>query len=278
MDEEFGPSGRTAKASGCLGGGRRARPALPAKRRCRPAPTFACYAATSLGRRKERVLPSGPDAPKKSKASVGGAFAGGIPLLKGVAFSAIGAVLGAVVWALVAVVTQLEIGWIAWAIGAAAGGGMAAGVDDKSDGTVPGIIAAFMSLGGIVLGKILIVVWVLFPLLAGNPDDFAYKREVLAGIMANEALEKRGIDPDTATDAQIEHEVDLATQSLEGVSDEEIDQRFADAVEAIQLRAQAVAARATESGATGTASPKRRYRSAAGRFSGRDRYRRTSGG
>jgi hypothetical protein len=182
-----------------------------------------------------------PDAPekKKKKRSGGGAFAGSGPLLKGVAFSTVGAVLGAIVWAIVAVITQREFGWIAIAVGGAAGGGMAAGADDRSDGTIPGIIAAFLSLGGIVLGKILIVVWVVFPLLAaGGIDDVEIKRAVLAGAMATDALEKQGINPDAATDEQLEREQEIAMQAIAQLSDEEVNRRYEETLAAIRQKAE----------------------------------------
>jgi hypothetical protein len=89
-------------------------------------------------------------------------------LARGAAVSGLGALLGAVVWAIVAVVTHHEIGWIAWGVGAVAGGGMALGCDNSSDGTIPGIIAAFMALVGITLGKLFVLLWLIGPAL-GNP-------------------------------------------------------------------------------------------------------------
>ncbi len=127
---------------------------------------------------------------------------------------------------MIAVAINREIGWVAWGIGMAAGGGMAAGYHDKSDGTVPGILAAFIALGGIVMGKVFILVWVLYPLLTGDMEDFAFKREAVAGRMAATALEQRGIDLET-NDAEYEKEYRQAMQTLADESDEEIDRRFA---------------------------------------------------
>jgi hypothetical protein len=151
--------------------------------------------------------------------------------------------LGAVVWSLVAVFTQREFGWIAIAVGGAAGGGMAAGCNEKVSGAVPGVIACAMSLGGIVLGKILIIVWVLLPLLTGDIEGFGFKREVLAGQMAHDSLKKQGIDPQKADEALIEKETNIAMQSLEGLSDEEIDQRFQTMIEEAEAKADAEEAR-----------------------------------
>jgi hypothetical protein len=181
-----------------------------------------------------------PDAAKKSKTFGGGVLAAS--LVRGIAISGVGAVLGAVVWAIVAVFTEHEFVWIAWAVGGAAGGGMAAGCDEKSRGMVPGVVAAGLSLAGIVLGKLLILVWFLYPLIAGHPEDFAFKREALAGHMAAQALQEQGIDAENASEAQFEKEQQAAAQSLEGLSDEEIDRRFEEMIVAIQLQAQVAAA------------------------------------
>jgi hypothetical protein len=46
---------------------------------------------------------------------------------------------------------------------------MSLGYDDNSaDGFIPGVLAALVALGGIVLGKIFIVVCVIFPMLAAD--------------------------------------------------------------------------------------------------------------
>ena len=74
---------------------------------------------------------------------------------RGALYSAIGALLGAGVWAGVAVATNYEIGWIAWGLGALAGAGMALGHDDK-DGTAAGITAAGISIAGILAAKFFI--------------------------------------------------------------------------------------------------------------------------
>jgi hypothetical protein len=175
---------------------------------------------------KKRSEPNGDEAPKKKKKKRAAGERSNLALLgRGIALSAAGAFVGAIAWAFVAVLTHREIGWIAWGVGAAAGAGMSAGYDDKSDGTIPGILAAFIALGGIVLGKVFILVWVLYPLLAGNPDDFAFQREAVAGNMAEKVLQERGIDSE-ADEAAFDQEYNKAYESLAEVSDEEISRRF----------------------------------------------------
>jgi hypothetical protein len=135
--------------------------------------------------------------------------------------------LGAIVWAIIAIATNHEIGWVAWGIGAAAGGGMSLGYDDNSaDGFIPGVLAALVALGGIVLGKIFIVVWVIFPMLAADgADEVPLMREIVAGNMAAVALQERRIAP-AANEVAWDQEFSKAMSSLETVSDDEIEQRF----------------------------------------------------
>jgi predicted Zn finger-like uncharacterized protein len=87
---------------------------------------------------------SSSTAKKKSSAST---------LMKGTLFSFIGAMIGAGIWMAIIVGTGLESGYIAWGLGAAAGIGMALGHEDD-DGTTAGIIAAVMSIVGILAGKL----------------------------------------------------------------------------------------------------------------------------
>ena len=51
---------------------------------------------------------------------------------------------------------------------------------------MPGIIAAFMSLGGIALGKVLILVWFMIHAIDRRPTSrmtSQFKRQVVAAIM-----------------------------------------------------------------------------------------------
>lgn len=168
---------------------------------------------------------------KKKKASLlSGEFGG---LLRGTALSAVGAVLGAIMWAVVAVLIHREIGWIAWGVGAAAGGGMSIGYDDKGDGTVPGLIAAVMSLCGILLGKVLIVVWLILPLLnQEEPEELPFARLTVADKMAQDALAAKGLTKETATPAQLSDEHNAAMGKLANLSPEEIDEKFLEIVKA----------------------------------------------
>jgi hypothetical protein len=223
LDEEIGPTQPKQPVAPVSG------PTMPCPSCAAPMPQTAALCVKcgyDVATGKTRVTQR-PDeaAQKKKKKREAGESSGMLLLARGIALSSVGALLGAVVWALVAVATHREIGWIAWAVGAAAGGGMSLGYDDKSDGTVPGILAAFIALGGIVMGKVFILVWVLYPLLTGNLEDFAFQREAVAGNMATKALEQRGVDPD-ADELAFQQEYDKSLRSLAAVSDEEIERRF----------------------------------------------------
>jgi hypothetical protein len=80
-----------------------------------------------------------------------------VSLLRGTALSFVFARVDAIIWAVVAWLTQREFGFIAWGLGGLAGFGMALGHEDD-DGTTAGIVAAFMSLLGIIMAKILIII------------------------------------------------------------------------------------------------------------------------
>ncbi len=103
----------------------------------------------------------------------------------GVVLSGVGALIGAVLWGGVALATGFEIRIIAWAVGLLAGLGMALGYRD-GDGTIRGLVAAGMSLFGIVLGKVIILVGVLLPLM--NIEDVDVQREWVAGAVADATI------------------------------------------------------------------------------------------
>ena len=104
-------------------------------------------------RGKRSVERVSDDAPAKKRSKLGGAAS----LLRGTFFSFVGAMLGAAVWAVLTYFTLYEFSIVAWGLGGLAGLGMALG-HEADDGTFAGIIAAFMSLVGIVAAKIFIVI------------------------------------------------------------------------------------------------------------------------
>ena len=102
-----------------------------------------------------------PAKPAKRRAKLGAAAS----LLRGTLFSFIAAIIGAAIWTAIAAATGKEFSLVAWGLGGLVGLGMALGHDDE-DGTFAGIIAAFMSLVGIVAAKVFIIIFVIAPALA----------------------------------------------------------------------------------------------------------------
>jgi hypothetical protein len=75
-------------------------------------------------------------------------------LVTGILLSLAGALVGALVWFGVAWATNYEIGWIAWGVGVLAGAGMLVGY--RQTDTIAGILAAVISLVGILGAKIMV--------------------------------------------------------------------------------------------------------------------------
>ena len=130
-------------------------------------------------------------------------------LIKGALISAVFAFVGALVWYFIAKATEREIGWIAWGVGLAAGFGMMIGYNGTS--VKSGAVAATMAVAGIIVGKFMVFTWVVIPMvvpmLSGLLDKELEKispEDRLHIHVLNQQLEKKGIDPDAATDAQSE--------------------------------------------------------------------------
>ncbi len=89
----------------------------------------------------------------------------------GCALSMAGALVGAVIWCVVALSTQYEIGWIAWALGLLAGGGMVLGCKKREPSY--GVLAAAIALGGIVAAKVMVFTQVNHEELRDTPATVA---------------------------------------------------------------------------------------------------------
>ena len=154
-------------------------------------------------------------------------------LLRGTVFSFLGAMLGATLWAVLAYFTMKEFVFMAWVLGGLTGLGMALGHEDD-DGTNAGIIAAFMSLFGIVAAKILIIVIFVAGAVAGvvgqmnvdAGDPLEFKRMIVAGAVAEEKLEAQGIDPEEATEAQWEQATAEAEAEIANLDENALDARI----------------------------------------------------
>lgn len=108
----------------------------------------ACGFHTGQGKKLSTAKGDADDEPAKKSSAIATSASFG----RGALFSAIGAIIGAGIWAGVAIATGYEIGWIAWGLGGLAGLGMAYGHEDN-DGTMAGITAAGISILGILAAK-----------------------------------------------------------------------------------------------------------------------------
>jgi hypothetical protein len=180
---------------------------------------------TRSKRQTEHVdLAASPAKKAKRRSKLGSAAS----LLRGTVFSFLGAMLGALIWALFTYFTMWELGYIAWGLGGLAGLGMALGHEDE-DGTIAGIIAAVMSLVGIVAAKILIIV-IFVAAFVGNvvqeADPVQMKRMLLTPSVAGEKLKAKGIDLDEASEEQWEQAEQEAEAELAKLTDDQLDARI----------------------------------------------------
>lgn len=73
-------------------------------------------------------------------------------MTNGVVGSLVGGAVGALVWMGVTLVTDHEVGWIAWGVGGLAGAGMSLGMKGNGDVTA-GVIAALIAVVSVFAGK-----------------------------------------------------------------------------------------------------------------------------
>lgn len=71
--------------------------------------------------------------------------------------AAIGALIGGVIWVAIGYFANLEVGYVAWGLGALAGLGVAVLVSDRERDVMTGIIAVGTSVIGIVAAKYIVV-------------------------------------------------------------------------------------------------------------------------
>jgi predicted Zn finger-like uncharacterized protein len=184
-----------------------------------------CGYDTRTGAQHETVHELEPVAGgKKKKSKLGKAGS----LLRGTLFSFLAAVLGAIIWAVLAYFTHREFGIVAWAFGGLVGFGMALGHEDD-DGTFAGIIAAFMSLFGILAAKILIIVIFVGAHVASVVGDFEVqlKRAAVTASIAQEKLKADGVDVEKASEEQMEAAMAAARAEVDGLSEEALEEKFA---------------------------------------------------
>ena len=112
----------------------------------------------------------------------------------------VAALLGGLIWAAIVLVTDYEVGWVAWGIGALVGFAMAAVT--RTRGRAIGLAAAALALVGLIAGKGFVVAG-----SAGSiADELMESPEYLAGAVAWEMYGAGELEPATiaaidATDA-----------------------------------------------------------------------------
>jgi hypothetical protein len=191
----------------------------------------ACGYDTRTGAKLEtkHVVEAAPTAKQRRAKSELGPMAS---LVRGTLFSFLGAMLGALIWALIAYMTMFEWAYIAWGLGGLAGLGMMIG-NENGDATFAGIIAAFMSLFGIISAKVMIVVFVIAAVVGQmDVDDINVEvslediREEVAMAIVEDKLEREGIELENVTDEQWEKELAAARVELQGLDEDALNQRL----------------------------------------------------
>ncbi len=181
-------------------------------------------------RGKRSVERGSNDAPAKKRSKLGSAAS----LLRGTFFSFLGAMLGAAVWAVLTYFTLYEFSIVAWGLGGLAGLGMALG-HEADDGTFAGIVAAFMSLVGIVAAKVFIVIIFVAAAVStivndveinahANPVEM--QRSMLAMTLAMKDLESTGESIDDVDDARWDAALSKSREAVAALTSEEIEARF----------------------------------------------------
>ena len=169
-------------------------------------------------------------------------------LLVGTALCLLGAAIGVAIWSLIAYKTGYTIGWIAWGLGALAGLGMYVGHRDFSP--LAGLIAAGVSLVGVFAAKLIVFWLVVYGVVTGHSSNSDVRRAALAFRMAAESLFQEGIEPN---DPQWEQLWDGAfadaERSVKSLSDEDVQTRLDEYLEAERAYAQEMAAANPEAAA-----------------------------
>ncbi len=106
----------------------------------------------------------------EASASAAAGSSGIASLMHGTLNSLIGSGSVAAFWAGVALAIQMEIGWMAWGLGALSGFGMACR-HENNHSTLAGVIATVMSLVGISVAKVAVFFAVLLPILRQIDPD-----------------------------------------------------------------------------------------------------------
>ncbi len=145
--------------------------------------------------------------------------AGGGPgrFVLGIILSAAAAAVGAVTWAVVAIITGYELGLIAAGVGGLAGLGMFLGYRRKS--VMAGVVAVGTSTVAILAAKVAIFIFVIYAVTTGSTgNNIGLQRMFIVDRMASEILDERVMPADTDRE-EIWKE---ARQRVDAMSDEAV--------------------------------------------------------
>ncbi len=112
------------------------------------APSASQHPVVTESAANERFLANESPVPVESNATPP------VNLLMAIMGGVVGAVVGGIIWALIAIITDYEIGYIAIGVGALAGGGVLIATN-RQRGTPFQIIAVMTGVAGIFVGKLL---------------------------------------------------------------------------------------------------------------------------
>lgn len=187
----------------------------------------ACGFDLKKGRLLTTATASGSAAKEKAAALVKSAGT----FMLGTVLSLVGALLGGAVWFLVAWYLNAEVGYVAWGIGFVAGVGMLIGCKDPS--AKAGIVAALMSVVGIVAAKAAIFFVIIYIVVTGNTSNIDSQRGFVTVQMAEEILDDKGVSDDAEREKQWESTYAEAEGRVKKMSDEEVRRQWAAYREAI---------------------------------------------
>lgn len=136
-----------------------------------------------------------------------------------------GGLVGALVWFLVAYFTGYELYFLAMVVGVCCGLGMQIG--QRGYSTLGGVVSAFMTFLSVLLAKVAVVAAVLLPVATGSSNEIFGVDLRLIPSMTDEELRAMGIDPDEATEDQIEMAGDRAEKKIKAMSPAEREAKIA---------------------------------------------------
>ncbi len=148
-------------------------------------------------------------------------------LLLGCSLAGAVALLGAAAWVFIGVKAKLELGILAWALGAGIGAAMAFGYRQASQ--LAGLIAAGIAFVSIMGAKLAIFLLVIYFVITGDTQDIEMQRAYVTFRLTLQMAEEQGYsEDDPAWEQHWEELWPLAEQEVKGWDDETVRQRWAE--------------------------------------------------